>query len=352
MTMNIERYLPAIPERNVPHAVIDFAEIRNPLGHSPHLTERMKEKNGTTETSLIYELANLWRIPKEMIVVGRGSTDIIKQIPRLFLRPSDLAVVPVPTYFGLLEEIPTHQTLGVQVPGIEGFLHTPEFHESLLSQIDQKRPGLVWLCSPNNPTGVVIPLLQIKEIAHHAAPGIVVIDEAYQELVDPANTESAIRLIENLPNIIVTRTFSKAYGLPDIQVGIGIAHPQIITRLQNNELARPAVDSLVKASAALTDQEHIWNSHLLMNQETAFVWEQVQSMENIEMGARTESGVCIFRHKTKTLGEDLLQAGIKTRDFNLTAGLRGMNFVRLGLLDRAKNILLVNALRACDGGDI
>ena len=81
--------------------------------------------------------------------------------------------------------------------------------------------------------------------------------------------------------------------------GYRIAHPQIIAQLQNDELARPVADSLVKASAALTDQEHIWNSHLLMKQETEFVWEQVQSMEKIEMGARTVSGVAssVIRQK-------------------------------------------------------
>ncbi len=336
------------PKELWPHpGPIDFAEIRNPLGPSPLIGHRIAEKQAATEESLSHELACLWKIPQDMIVIGRGSTDLIDQIPALFLSPDALAVLPVPTYFGLLDKVPEHKVVQVPLSQKNGFLFTSEYLQSLDSVIREKRPGLVWLCSPNNPTGIVIPGSHIEHIAK-ITPGLVVVDEAYQELVDPTNKDSAIHLIHDYPNIIVTRTFSKAYGLPEIHVGMAVATPEIAQKLRLGRTEKVDPDSFVKASAALLDQEHIWKTHRLIYEETKFVWHEIHNMERIEMGAQSRNGVCIIRHRTGNLWRGLSALGVLTTDFNQHRGLNNQRFVRLGLLDHAENTVLIEALKLCD----
>lgn len=347
--MSIEQLSPSsISEIRPPlREGIDFAQIRNPLGHTALLNGRSSELIVTTEERLALELAALWSIQPDQITVGHGSTDIIEQIPGLFLEPGAKAVLPVPTYFGLLNSVSDERIVPVPVPAQYGFTHTPEYLEELLGTIRNVRPGVVWLCSPNNPTGEVIPEEHIRRIAE-TTNGLVIVDEAYQELVDPTNQSSAIHLVGRFSNIIVTKTFSKAYGLPDIHIGMAIATPQVTHLLRRNRMRLPNPESLAKASIALTDQKHIVRSYELMVQETQFVWNQIRQMEHIQMGAKSRSGVCIVRHSTGNLFELLRQCGMKTLDFNTQRGLEGQRFVRLGLQNRDRNNELIAALKQCD----
>lgn len=344
--MNIEQ-LSRIHEAVPPPRGIDFAEIRNPLGHTALLNGWSTETTTITEERLAIELGDLWGIQPDQIAIGHGSTDIIEQIPKLFLEPDTQAVLPVPTYFGLLNTVSDDRIVPLPLSANRGFSHTPEYLEELLVTIRNVQPGLVWLCSPNNPTGEIIPREQIEIIAE-VTNGLVIVDEAYQELVDPTNKNSAIHLIGRFSNVVVTKTFSKAYGLPNIHVGMAIATNQIAQLLRRSRTTLPNPESLAKASIALMNQEHILRSCELMTEETQFVWDQIQRMEHIQMGAKSRSGVCIVRHATGNLFELLRQRGIKTLDFNAQRGLEGQRFVRLGLLDRPRNMQLIGALRLCD----
>jgi ribosomal protein S18 acetylase RimI-like enzyme len=217
-----------------------------------------------------------------------------------------------------------------------------------LETINRIHPGLVWLCSPNNPTGVVMPDWQIDQIAAAANPGTVVVDEAYQEIVDPDNMASALRLFGRHNNLVVTRSFSKAYGLPEIRVGAAVASVETIRALQNCGIDEPAAHSLAVARAAVSDQEHLRRTHRLIDEELVWVLDRIAGMNQIKVGARSRSGVLILRHEADKLHERLLEQGIKTMDYNEQVGLEGRQFVRLGLLDHEQNLLLLQALDACD----
>lgn len=325
---------------------LDFASIRNPLGPSPE-TAWVGREEREPPGALISDLSAHWGMPENSIMLGQGSDPIISRIPKLLLPVNSKAVLPVPTYFGLVEAIPERLIVRVSLSAASGFEFTMEAHRETIDAIVRTRPGLVWLCSPNNPTGTTIRQWQISEIAEAAGSGIVVIDEAYQEIADPGNTDSAMHLIAGHPNILVTRTFSKAYGLPDIRVGVAVGDPGIIGIL-SDAVAEPHPHSIAVARAALRDQGHILQTHQLIQNEIEFVMDAIAGMGSIIPGSVSRSGVMIIRHEFGNLHKLLAARGIKTTDFNNQAGLEGLGFVRLGILDRIRNTRLINALWAVD----
>jgi histidinol-phosphate aminotransferase len=118
---------------------------------------------------------------------------------------------------------------------------------------------LVFICNPNNPTGTTIPLSEVEQFLKTCPPQVlVVLDEAYFEYVDEKSYFGSLDLLPKYPNLVVLRTFSKAYGLAGLRVGYGVAQPELVEIYQKtrqpfnvNSMAMTA------AEAALTDQGHM-----------------------------------------------------------------------------------------------
>ncbi|MGA9225325.1 MAG: aminotransferase class I/II-fold pyridoxal phosphate-dependent enzyme, partial [Mesobacillus sp.] len=130
--------------------------------------------------------------------------------------------------------------------------------DGMAAAID-KKTAVVWLCSPNNPTGIYIKEADLQAFLSRVPDNVlVVLDEAYFEYVSADDFHDSLRLLEDYKNVIVLRTFSKIYGLASLRVGYGIAHEETIAAL---EPAREPfnVNTLAQAAAiaALEDQEFI-----------------------------------------------------------------------------------------------
>jgi histidinol-phosphate aminotransferase len=118
---------------------------------------------------------------------------------------------------------------------------------------------LVFICNPNNPTGTFVPLLAIEAFLKICPPNVLVIlDEAYYEYVEEKTYLGSLKLIQDYPNLVVLRTFSKVYGLAGLRVGYGIGHPDLVSVFQKtrqpfnvNALALSA------AQTALSDSDHL-----------------------------------------------------------------------------------------------
>ena len=109
---------------------------------------------------------------------------------------------------------------------------TPSFDvnlEKTLAQVDT-HTKMIFLCSPGNPTCKVIPNAVVEQVLQKFVTGIVVVDEAY---IDFSGTESACKLVNKYPNVVVLQTFSKAFGLAGIRLGMAIAHVDIIQIMNN-----------------------------------------------------------------------------------------------------------------------
>ncbi|MEQ8927871.1 MAG: histidinol-phosphate transaminase [Fulvivirga sp.] len=170
---------------------------------------------------LKYKIGKLKKVGNESIFLGNGSDEAIDLIMRIFCEPIiDNIIIPDPTY-GMYEVAAAIQNVTVKrVPLSENFaLNIDDF----LATIDS-RTKIIFVCNPNNPTGNLFDSNSLQKLIN-SFQGIVVIDEAY---IDFANSDSFINRIDEFKNLIVLQTFSKAWGLAGIRLGMAFSNPEII----------------------------------------------------------------------------------------------------------------------------
>ena len=173
------------------------------------------------------------------LILGNGSTEILDVVTRTFITPGDEAVIPVPTYAFFETQVRLNGGVPVLVPA------TPDlgFDVPAVLRAITPRTKLIFLCSPNNPIGRSWTKAEVEAVLEAGIP--TVIDQAYLEC---GYGRSFAEEIASHPNLIVTRTMSKAFGLAAIRVGYGIADPAIIDLLLRVRI--PFSISLVAIRAA------------------------------------------------------------------------------------------------------
>ena len=198
----------------------DFVDASHPRNRYPD----------PNQTKLKAQVAALFAVDPDMLFLGNGSDEAIDLLYRAFARPGiDRAVIFPPTYgvYQVFADLNDIATIGVQLD--EDF-HIDEAELGLrLAGEEPTRVKLLWICSPNNPTGNAIAPDVVARIAG-LFPGIVVVDEAYQDF---SSTPSAISLLPGYRNLVVLRTFSKAWGLANARFGLAIADPEIAAVLKS-----------------------------------------------------------------------------------------------------------------------
>lgn len=210
-----------------------------PDGYAGELRKKLSEKHGVDETSLLF---------------GNGSDEIILIISRALLGEGVNTVMATPSF-------PQYAHNGkIEGAEIREVLLKDGHHdlEGFLGAIDGKT-AVVWLCNPNNPTGNLIPSDALKDFLEQVSENIlVVLDEAYFEYITDSEHIDSISLLEEFPNIIILRTFSKAYGLAAFRVGYAVGHPKVISNL--NKVRSPFNNNslgLAVAEKALEDEAFI-----------------------------------------------------------------------------------------------
>lgn len=173
------------------------------------------------QSKLKKAIASIKNVKPNQLFIGNGSDEAIDLLFRAFCEPKEDKVFLFPPTYGMYEVLAKINNVEiVKLPLDENF-ELPQMGD-IKSRIQSK--GLLFICSPNNPTGNVYSLKSIKKIADYFQ-GIVVVDEAY---VDFVNSESAISLLGSTPNLVVLQTLSKAYGMAGLRLGMAIANPTII----------------------------------------------------------------------------------------------------------------------------
>ena len=176
------------------------------------------------------KISALWHVPVPSIFLGNGSDEPIDLLVRLFCEPGlDHIIITPPTYgmYRVAADI-----AGVEVKEIN---LRADFQLSVKDIIEQanEHSKILFLCSPNNPTGNLLNKEDIIEVIHHV-PGIVVFDEAYTDFAENA---SFLPELSNFPNLVILQTFSKAWGLAAIRLGMAFASMEIIDLL--NKIKSP-----------------------------------------------------------------------------------------------------------------
>lgn len=242
--------------------IVKLASNENPLGMPDSAKKAMlkaAEDLARYPDSNGFELKNVlakkFSVPFEWITLGNGSNDILELTTRAVAHEGDeivfsrhaFAVYPLATQAvgAKAVEVPATSELGHDLP-------------AMLKAINAKT-RLVFVANPNNPTGSFLTAKAIEQFIEQVpAHVVVVVDEAYNEFLTPEQQYNAVDWVRRFPNVIVSRSFSKAYGLAGLRIGYGIAQNNLTDLL--NRIRQPFnVNSLAQAAAiaALGDQEFL-----------------------------------------------------------------------------------------------
>ncbi|MDX1941678.1 MAG: histidinol-phosphate transaminase, partial [Saprospiraceae bacterium] len=227
------------PSEKVREAMMKGFEdmCRYPFGLTRELTELIAKKHG---------------VPTDHVVLTAGSTEGLKVAGLTYGLHGAEIVAATPTFLALLDYA---EQLGA-------YIHNVPLDENLVHDIDamEKRmtsnTRLVFVCNPNNPTGTILSASKMKSFCENLSKKTVVFaDEAYFDYITEPNYPSMVELVKQGLNVIVSRTFSKVYGMAGIRLGYLITRPDIAHRLQQSTMANASVPAIYAAKAAMEDQE-------------------------------------------------------------------------------------------------
>lgn len=210
---------------------------RTPVNEYPH------PSNEPLRSGLARHLG----VTPEQVVVTSGADEALHLLASVYLGPGRKAVVADPSFsmFRVVTEIAGGSLIKVAV---DADWDLPR--GALLEAVKQPRVGVVWLCSPNNPTGRLLDARLVAEVAEHVSDAVVAVDEAYYEIAG----QTVMGAIDHA-NVVVVRTFSKGYGLAGARVGYIVGQPEVTQAIGNVRAPQNLTAfSIVAACRALADQ--------------------------------------------------------------------------------------------------
>ncbi|HFD79138.1 MAG TPA: histidinol-phosphate transaminase [Gammaproteobacteria bacterium] len=249
---------------------VKLASNENPLGPSTEALEAIRTGLGEVARypdgngfELKAALAARLQVPAEWITLGNGSNDVLEMVARAFLSPQHSAVFSAhafAVYPIVTQAIGASSRVAPAHDGSRGPKFGHDLEAMLAAVADDTR--VVFIANPNNPTGTWVGRAELRDFLERVGDGtVVVVDEAYFEYVDEPDYPDCVRWVAEFPNLLVTRTFSKAHGLAALRVGYGVSQPPLADLL--NRVRQPFnVNSLAQAAAvaALADEAHLRDS--------------------------------------------------------------------------------------------
>ena len=229
-------------------------------------------------------------VKESRVITGIGSTEVLRAAAWAYLMEGGHVVQAMPSY----DEVPgAGEKLGERVT-ITSVPLTSEHRVDLAAIRDAVRleTRIISVCNPNNPTGTLLTHDEIGDFIDRIDPRIlIVIDEAYIHYVKDRSYEDATIFAKTRPNVLVTRTFSKAYGIAGLRVGYGIAHPDVINKMKRYTLGPLGMhsNSIAGASAALQDQSHMDRSRSVTISGRDYLIREMS-----DLGWKPISGECNF----------------------------------------------------------
>ena len=238
-----------------------IASNENPLGPSPKVIQAVEKTlpnlhrypDGNAH-ALTQALAAHLKVAPNQLLLGHGSNELLVRLGQMVLNPGDEVLYGEPGFIVYSTTTALCEAVARPQP-LRNFTHDLKVFERSITH----KTKLVYIANPNNPTGTMVPLAEVEAFLKSCPPHVlVVLDEAYYEYVDdPAYFES-VKLMPQYSNLVVLRTFSKAFGLAGLRVGYGIAQPELVEVFQ--KIREPFnVNSLAQAAAeaALSDLAHV-----------------------------------------------------------------------------------------------
>ncbi|HEY5764289.1 MAG TPA: histidinol-phosphate transaminase [Rhodocyclaceae bacterium] len=335
-------------------AILKLASNENPLGMSPRAAAAMQaaladlarypDGNGF---ALKDKLARRLAVAPGQLVLGNGSNDVLELIARVFLAPGRAAVFAQHAFAVYPLATMATGARGIEVPALDFGHDLPAMQAAITPDT-----RLVFIANPNNPTGTFVEAEAVRQfIAAVPDDVVVVLDEAYNEYLPPAQRVDSVRWIASHPNLVVTRTFSKIYGLAGLRVGYAVASPAVADLM--NRVRQPFnVNSLALAAAcaAVDDEEFVSASYEMNRRGMAQIVEGLRTLALRFIPSRGNFitfEVAAGRGGAATVNQRLLALGVIVRPI---AGYGLPDWLRVTIGQPEENARFLTALgSALDG---
>ncbi|MDR0453365.1 MAG: histidinol-phosphate transaminase [Deferribacteraceae bacterium] len=325
--------------------VIKLASNENPLGPSPKVTgaliETLPEISRYPDGDaymLRQAVSKKLNVPPDQLLFGAGSNEIIELLLRTFVKPGEYTVSPSPSFsvYSIIS-----QAMGTRC---EWAPTSPTFETDLDRLIAAVKPGVrvVFLASPNNPTGRYINSNDLKTFMQKV-PGdtIIAMDEAYCEFTDAPDYPETLGWYKEYPNMVLMRTFSKAYGLAGLRIGYCIADKMCCEMM--NRVRQPFnTNMLAQIAAAIAINDEEWLKNVLRNNTEGkkYLYEEFEKLgikyiptqANFIL-ADVGDGMAVF--------EKLLQKGVIVRFM----GKELPSYIRVSIGTPEENKIFLKALK-------
>jgi histidinol-phosphate aminotransferase len=295
-------------------------------------------------------MAAHYGVRAEQLMVTRGSDEGIDLLVRAFCRAGVDAVLVAPPCFGMYAVCARIQNAAlVEVPlqEIEGAWTLDPAR--VIRAVQERKVRLVFICSPANPTGQALSLVEIRGLAEAlAGRAVLVIDEAY---VEYSSVESASTLLDAMPGLVVLRTLSKAHALAGARVGAVMADPGVIAVLRNLSAPYPIPAPSATLALAALDSAMVEESKRRCNaiiEERRFLSHELAELSGIKRVYASEGNYLLVRFDNAQRSfERLLAAGVVVRDMRAMPQLEDALRISIGTPVENRTLLAALKQEAC-----
>jgi len=262
--------------------IVRLSANENPYGPSPKAFKAITDSFGLAcrypdehNDVLIDKLAKLNGVNHDQILLGDGSGEILKLCAETFTGPQNGKLVAAdPTFEAILNNASANGAEVVKVPLTSAYSH------DLPKMLSSAKAGLIYVCNPNNPTASITQKDELRDfIAMTPTQTMILVDEAYFHYADSHDCDTMIALVKDHPNLIVSRTFSKIYGMAGLRCGYCVAQKETIDRMRRNQMWDSVnCMALAAATASLDDLDHVPNGQRLNREAKTFVTSELDKM--------------------------------------------------------------------------
>ena len=349
--LDVTPYLPGKPIEEVKRElglkdVIKLASNESPFSPSlkvlETITRAARDLNRYPDGGCYHlrqALSHRLGVAGNQIIFGNGSDEIIVMAVRAFVDKGDEVILARPSF--LIYEIAS-KIAGAQMKAVP--LKDFRYDLSGMKKTVTKKTKIIFIGNPDNPASTYITQKEVVDFLQEIRRDILVFfDEAYFEFVDEKDYPDTVKFLKTYKNIIVSRTFSKMYGLAGLRIGYGIANPELIDLL--NRVREPFnVNSLAQAAAlaCLKDPKYYEDIKTKVNAQKRYLCEEFKNL-----GLKFVEGVTNFilvdvGRNSRGLSEALLKKGVIIRDMNFW-GLK--NFIRVTIGTQKENQKFIHVLK-------
>ncbi len=337
--------------------VAKLGSAENPFGPSPKAAAAVEKARAKidlypewTSQALRTEIGKKYGFDEDCVVCGSGETEVISFILRTFAQAGDAVLMYEPCFpiYHMFAENEGRVPVYVQMGANFSFVI-----DEYIAKLNSVRPAIAFLTNPHSPTGRLMEEQEIRSICEAADKDtLVVLDEAYIHFTE---TQGSMHLTREFDNLIVLRTFSKAFGLAGLRLGFGIAaNKALITPLLNIKptwnLGHMQVEGGI---AAVNDDEHVNKTVDLVVQMRAYVAKQMEGLNRVRMVPGSRSNFFLIELTDESLDstmafEELLKRGVIVKDGSVSFRGLGKRYLRSDVSHKVYMDRLIKSLKEID----